>query len=179
MAGRNASGNASAQNATVQPTTPEWLKQLQDDTSAKPFSEILPTVQADVEAEYPDFGAQIPDGNYFTTLYGSEHLWKSRRGTTSKIRTMWIRRESDNKLFEVALASFVNREEAFIPMEGQPMPSFLLDFDASQATTARRNLRVMQLADATPIKIGHTRGHWSNPLATRINNFNLTFVVGR
>lgn len=179
MAGRNASGNASAQNATVanatQPTTPEWIKAIIND-GAQEISAVRPLVIADAEREFPDFGGQVPDGTYVLTAYCGVHEWKARNGRVSTIRTRYIRRESDNATFEVAFASFVAREWDFVDVNGveHTLP-FILPFDASQATTARRNLRVLDLAEGTRISVHHIRGHWANPLAQRVFNINLTY----
>lgn len=178
MAGRNASSNASAQNATVQSTTttvPEWVKSLVND-GAQEISSVRPLIVADAEREFPDFGGQVPNGTYVLTAYCGVHEWKARNGRVSTIRTRYIRRESDNATFEVAFASFVGREWDFVGVDGQVASTpFILPFDPNSATTARRNLRVLDLVEGTRISVNHIRGHWANPLATRVFNINLTY----
>ena len=169
---RNASGNASAQNA---PVVPEWVKTLVENGAAE-ISAVRPLIMADAEREFPDFGGQVPEGTYVLTAYCGVHEWKARNGRVSTIRTRYIRRESDNATFEVAFASFVAREWEFVGTDGQIASTpFILPFDASASTTARRNLRVLDLADGTRISVHHIRGHWNNPLATRVFNINLTY----
>ena len=138
--GRNASGNASAQNApttTTTTTVPEWIKVLVENGAAE-ISAVRPLIVADAEREFPDFGGQVPEGTYVLTAYCGVHEWKARNGRVSTIRTRFIRRESDNATFEVAFASFVAREWDFVDVNGveHTLP-FILPFDASQATTAR------------------------------------------
>ena len=176
MAGRNSSGNASAQNATQQPTVPEWIKSIIEN-GAQEINAVRPLIVADTEREFPDFGGAVPEGVYTLTAYCGSHEWKSRKGRVSTIRTRFIRRESDNATFEVALASFVAHEWDFVDANGveHTLP-FILPFDASASTTARRNLRVLDLAEGTQISVHHIRGHWNNPLAERVFNINLTYV---
>ena len=175
--GRNANGNASAQNATTTTTTtvPEWVKVLVENGAAE-ISAVRPLIMADAEREFPDFGAQVPEGTYVLTAYCGVHEWKARNGRVSTIRTRYIRRESDNTTFEVAFASFVGREWDFVSVDGQVVSTpFILPFDPNSATTARRNLRVLDLAEGTKVAVNHIRGHWANPLAQRTFNINLTY----
>jgi hypothetical protein len=190
MSGRNQSGSAAANQVAQQQSQqsqqsqqpqqpqqqPEWVKALTDG-GAMTINEALPQINAEVEREFPDFGAGVPEGVYVLTAYCSVHEWKSRQGRVSTIRTRFIRRESDNATFEVALASFVGREWDFITTDGQIAPvAFILPFDPNAASTARRNLRVLELAEGTQVRVNHIRGHWANPLAVRTYNINLTYV---
>ena len=182
MSGKKQSGSATADQTaqqSQQPQTqsqPEWVKALTDN-GAMTIAEAMPQINAEIEREFPDFGAAVPEGVYVLTSFCSVHEWKSRQGRVSTIRTRYIRRESDNATFEVALASFVGREWDFVGIDGQVASiAFILPFDANAASTARRNLRVLELAEGTQVRVNHIRGHWANPLATRTYNINLTYV---
>ena len=147
--------------------------------------ELQEELKADKEAEYPDFGRDIPDGEYIITGYSTVHDWKSKKtGNISHIRTAFIRDDADN-LYELPFAAMCAKEWDFIQFNGKDSDGKILykkiEFNSMlpfYSSIADRNLAVTQKISAgTRVKIAHARGHFDNPYNTgKIFDFLLTWA---
>ena len=147
--------------------------------------ELQEQLKADKEAEYPDFGRDIPEGEYVVTGYSTIHDWKNRKtGNISHIRTAFIRDDADN-LFELPFAAMCAKEWDFVQFNGKDNEGKILykkvEFNSMlpfYSSVADRNLAVTQQVTAgTRVKIAHARGHFDNPYNTgKIFDFTLTWA---
>lgn len=154
------------------------LQKLVKDHDGKSFSELKDVVTTQQSKEFPDYGADVPEGVYYVLGKYDVHVWKNRRGNTSDILTAFIANEK-SEVFEVAFASFCKREFDFITfnretkeynkVECNPLLPYFPKL--SQRTDA-----VSKVAPMTAIKIKHSHGHFDNPDNQRVFNFDYTWV---
>ena len=162
----------------------DLLKIITDDKNGKAFSskELQEELKADKEREYPDFGRDIPEGEYILTGYATAHDWKSPRdGRISHIRTAFITNGTD--VYELPFANLSAKEWPFVQFNGRNS-----DGKATYKTVeiktvlpyyssvADRNFAVTQIPANTKIKVHHARGHYDNPYNTRVFDFKNTWA---
>jgi hypothetical protein len=146
--------------------------------------ELQQQLKKDKENEFPDYGRDIPDGEYVVTGYTTVKDWKNpRTGNISHIRTAFIKND-DDEVFQLPYASFCAKEWDFISYAGKDSDGkatyekaemhCILPFISS---VADRNLTVSNTMKAGDrIKVCHKRGHFDNPYNTRIFDFVLTWA---
>lgn len=165
-------------NQTADTTVSDELLKLITESGGQSFSsaELQAELQSDLEAEYPDFGRDIPDGAYHITGYATLHQWRSRRtGNISNIRTAFLDKlDADGKPYELPFAAFSANEFPFVKADGTEfVPATILPhFDS----VARRNLAITSLAPMTKVVVHHARGHHKNPYAKRVFDFVYTYA---
>jgi len=147
--------------------------------------ELQEALKADKENEYPDFGRDIPEGEYIVTGYSTIHDWKNRKtGNISHIRTAFVKNDDDD-LYELPFAAICAKEWEFVQFDGKDSEGKILYKKVElkpvlpfYSSVADRNLAVtQQITAGTRIKICHARGHFDNPYNTgRIFDFLLTWA---
>lgn len=165
-------------NASVSAVSADLIKQITENGGfAFDSAELQAQLKADKEREYPDFGRDIPEGNYIVTGYATSHDWKNRTGNVTHIRTAYIKAVDSDEIYEAPFAAFGQREWDFVKVssdsEEKFKPATLLGFIPS---TADRNLAVCKVPAGTKVTINHCWGHWNNPNNTRIFNFKYTWI---
>lgn len=140
-------------------------------------------LQEDKENEYPDYGRDVPEGEYSICGYSTLHEWKNKRtGRTSRIRTAFITNGTD--IFEMPFSAFCAREFDFVKFDGRDDSGEVIHTKVEMhpicpfiSSVAERNLTVVKTLKADDkIKVCHERGHYDNPYNTRIFNFVNTWI---
>lgn len=147
--------------------------------------ELQEQLKKDKEEEYPDYGREIPEGEYTITGFSTVHEWKSRKtDRVSHIRTAFIKNSSDI-LYELPFSCFCQTEWKFVQYNGKNSDGKILYKEIERKSilpfyhsTADRNLAVtQQISAGTRIKVCHNRGHYDNPYNTgKIFDFVLTWA---
>lgn len=181
-----ASDQQQSADTTTDTNVNEALQKLIGANSTIRFGseEASALIRAQKEKEFPSFGGNIPEGAVLTfTGYGTSHAWKSpRTGNVSNILTAFCT-DASGDVHEVPFASFCCPAYPFVRFdgrntEGQPQyatvaQNFILPnhYDSN----ADRNSAVMNLPVGTQFVVHHARGHYDNPYATRVWDFNVTW----
>ena len=140
-------------------------------------------VKEQKEREFPDYGRDVPVGEYTFTGAGTYKSWKSPK-TGNEIQILVAYLEKNGNLFEVAAAAFAAAEYEFVSFDGKDDKGNIkykkvemnpvLNYYSS---TADRNGAMSTIEAGTKVKVFHsTKGHFNNPYNTRIWDFVRTWV---
>lgn len=146
--------------------------------------ELRKELEEDKENEYPDYGRDVPEGEYTICGYSTLHEWKNKRtNRTSRIRTAFITNEQ-NDIFEMPFSAFCAKEFDFVKFDGRNDDGEVVHTKVEMnpicpfiSSVAERNLTVVKtLRTGDKISVKHERGHYDNPYSSRIFNFVNTWV---
>ena len=140
-------------------------------------------VKEQKEREFPDYGRDVPEGEYTFTGAGTYKPWKSPK-TGNEIQILVAYLEKNGTLYEVAAAAFAAAEYEFVSYNGKDEKGNIkykkvemnpvLDYYSS---TADRNGAMSTIEAGTKVKVFHSaKGHFNNPYNTRIWDFVRTWV---
>lgn len=140
-------------------------------------------VKEQKEREFPDYGRDVPAGEYTFTGAGTYKSWKSPK-TGNEIQILVAYLEKNGNIFEVAAAAFAAAEYEFVSFDGKDEKgnikykkvemSPILDYYSS---VADRNGAMSTIQAGTKVKVFHSaKGHFNNPYNTRIWDFVRTWV---
>ena len=173
-------------NASASVVSDDLLKIIQEKGGyAFDSKELQEQLKADKENEYPDFGRDIPTGEYVVTGYSTVHDWKNKRtDRISHIRTAFVK-GSDDSVWELPFVCFCASEWEFVQFNGKDSDGKIIYKKVERksilpfySSVADRNLAVTQkIAAGTRISVHHERGHYDNPYNTgRVFDFLLTWA---
>lgn len=179
--------SASASTAELQRLydSADLIKRIADAGGVAFDSEQLQKeLKEDRENEYPDYGRDVPVGEYTICGYSTLHEWKNKRtGRVSRIRTAFIANEQ-NDIFEMPFSAFCAKEFDFVKFDGRNDDGEVVHTKVEMSpicpfisSVAERNLTVVKtLRTGDKVKVCHERGHYDNPYNTRIFNFVNTWI---
>jgi hypothetical protein len=179
--------NASASDLVALATREQERINLEKLIPSEGFSFGSDTFQKKVkeqkEREFPDYGRDVPAGEYTFTGAGTYKSWKSPK-TGNEIQILVAYLEKGGNIFEVAAAAFAAAEYEFVSFDGKDDKGNIkykkvemnpiLDYYSS---VADRNGAMSTIEAGTKVKVFHsTKGHFNNPYNTRIWDFVRTWV---
>ena len=139
--------------------------------------ELKAQLKAEKEREYPDYGKEIPVGNYHLTGYSTVIDWRNpKTDSVSHIRVAFLDKlnPKTGKPYMLPFAALSCGTYKFKPVEGDAFqPKCALPHYDS---VADRNLAVVGLGGGTEIKVCHERGHHENPYNKRVFDFTYTWA---
>ena len=158
----------------------EALKKCVDACEGKSFAELTDVVAKQQSKEFPDFGGDVPEGEYYLIRKFAVHPWTNRQGTQSEILTAFLANIGTGKVVEVAFAAFCAREWDFVTVDktGEEKVVEMSPILPFQSKLSDRTKAVSELAENTKVIVKHSFGHFKNPYNTRIFNFKYTWVEG-
>lgn len=168
-------------NAASQTTLDVVLQKALDKSGGKSFDELPEFTNTLESREYPDFGVDVPEGEYYTLAKFDIHDWKNSRGKLSQIPTLYVCDEN-GEIFEIQFSNFFASEFDFIKQTKNDDGDFekeeikcnpIFPFTPSRS---KRAAAINTLEQGTKIKVCHARGHYDNPDAVRVFNFTRTWV---
>lgn len=146
-------------------------------------TEVQNKIKAQKEREYPDFGRDVPEGEYTLTGKGTIHNWHNpRTDRNAEIFTAFLQ-NGEGDVFEVAFAAFSTREFKFMQFDGRDAKG---NINYKEVTTncvlpftdslADRNSAVLALGSGLKVSVHHARGHFDNPYNNRVFDFVYTWL---
>jgi hypothetical protein len=173
--GNNANNNANNGNNTANGNIDlsQLLQKFAEDSGITIFSADSVTatdaIAAQAAREFPDYGRDLPEGEYRVTAQMCIQTWRSpKTGRDSNIYCA-VAINSANEAVLIPFACFSAQQYEFVRPDNttvtmhQPLPH--------AATTSRRNDNVRRWLianDSNTITLHHAMGHPSNPYAERI-----------
>lgn len=139
--------------------------------------ELKAQLKAEKEREYPDYGKEIPTGNYHLTGYSTVIDWRNpKTDSVSHIRVAFLDKlnSKTGKPYMLPFAALSQGAYKFKPVDGDAFqPKCALPHYDS---VADRNLAVVGLGAGTEIKVCHKCGHHENPYNKRVFDFLYTWA---
>jgi len=180
-AGVNYNANASATElvglATLIKSVPEGGLMF----GSQKFADYVKSAK---EREYPNYGGSVPVGTTLSfTGSGTVRVWHNPRTDKDVSILVAYMVDQNNKVWEVASASFSKSEFPFVVFDGKDAagtPKFkeistneLFPFTSS---VADRNSRLAEIEVGKKFKVCRAHGHYANPYATRVWDFDKTWL---
>lgn len=180
-AGVNYNTNASAQELDALATL---IKSVPEDGFTFGSDKFSDFVKKSKEREYPNYGGSVPVGTTLSfTGSGTVKVWHNPRTDKDVSILVAYMVDGQNKVWEIASAAFSHAEFPFVVFNGKDAagtPKFkeistneMFPFTQS---VADRNSRLAEIAVGAKFKVCRAHGHYANPYATRVWDFDKTWL---
>lgn len=180
-AGVHFDANASA---TELSTLATLIKSVPEDGFMFGSNKFADYIKSAKENEYPNYGGGVPVGTIVTfTGSGTVKIWHNKRTDRDVNILIAFMQDESGKVWEIASAAFSHAEFPFVVFDGRDAagaPKFKVvetkEMFPFTSSVADRNSRLAEIEVGKKFKVCRAHGHYNNPYATRVWDFDKTWL---